>query len=108
TPAGPSQAPTALSWNGLGRFRTSLIGVDQPQTDGQRFAEHLALFLTFQLRHFLDHPHPMRRDREGAQHPEHALAVTLADGQGALPAAARELGQTEAPGEALMRVAGPA
>src|SRR5205823_3573448 len=75
-----------------------LIGRDQPQPDRQRFAEHLALFLSFQLADFLDHAHPVAGDVLAAERGQYALAMAAVDVEGALAALACELGQAERPG----------
>ena len=80
-----------LSW-----FR-SHFSIPQPQPNRQRFAEELTLFISGQFDDFLDAADQVSRRPAIAQHLEDALAVRVVEVQGALAAAACDLGQAEEP-----------
>ena len=52
----------------------SFLRLHQAQADRQRFAEHLALLVAFQLGHLLDHARPVLGHIDAAQHGQHAAA----------------------------------
>src|SRR5689334_7943412 len=85
--------------------KESFLAADQAQADGQRFAEHLVVFLAFQLGDFLDHAGPVRWHRLRPQDREDAAAMAVVDVEGPLTTAACELGQAERPGHAFAVVA---
>src|ERR1700687_5154784 len=83
-----------------------LNGGDQPQSDRERFAEHLALFIAFQFGYFFHHAPPVRGDLQRTQHVKDALGVFVARVESTLAATAREVGDAERPGEPFAVVAG--
>ncbi len=77
----PTKAGSAVG-DRFGTARPSLLRLQQPQPDRQRVAEHLALLLLFQLRHLLDHAHPMFRHALAAQRGQHTAPMAVVHVQG--------------------------